>query len=75
LQDYEEISSTQYIKLSLFSAAFAFSIFIRNLHYFYNAMMALKLKKLFMNAIYDKLGKLSLDSMGEVNDGKLISIL
>lgn len=37
--------------------------------------MALKLKKLFMTALYDKLGKLSLDSMGEISDGKLISML
>jgi hypothetical protein len=38
-------------------------------------MLSLKLKKLFMTAMYRKLAKMSLDSMGEISDGKLISLL
>lgn len=38
-------------------------------------MLALKLKKLFMTSLYRKLSKLPLDSMTEISDGKLISLL
>lgn len=61
--------------LFMFSLAFLCQIFLRNLHYFYNAMLSLKLKKLFMSSLYRKLSRLSLDSMSEISDGKLISLL
>ena len=59
----------------MFSMAFLAQIFLRNLHYFYNTMLSLKLKKLFMIVLHGKLSRISLDSMGEISDGKLITLL
>jgi hypothetical protein len=59
----------------LFSLAFLTQIFLRNLHFFFNGLLSYKLKKLFMNCIYQKSSRLSLDSFDEVGDGKLITLL
>lgn len=71
----EKASHYEISFLLMFSLAFMGQIFLRNLHYFYNAMLSLKLKKLLMSSLYRKLSKISLDSMAEISDGKLISLL
>ena len=68
-------SSTEISFLSMFSLAFLTQIFLRNLHYFFNNLLSFKLKKLFMNSIYHKTSRMSLDSFDEVGDGKLITLL
>ncbi|CDW74186.1 multidrug resistance-associated protein 4 [Stylonychia lemnae] len=61
--------------LIVFTLIFLGQIFLRNLHYFFNTMLSLKMKKLFLSIMYNKLSHLSLDSMGEISDGKLIALL
>ena len=75
MQTKDKPSQYEISLLFMFSFAFVTQIFLRNLHYFYNNMLALKLKKLFMTVLYHKLSKISLDSMGEISDGKLITLL
>ncbi len=75
MQTVKSPSMSEVSFLIMFSLAFMTQIFLRNLHYFFNTMLSLKMKKLFMNAIYQKCSKLPLDCMDEIGDGKLITLL
>lgn len=75
MRSHRQATSAEISYLIVFSLGFMAQIFLRNLHYFYNNLMAYKIKKLFMRSIYQKSSRLALDSFDEVSDGKLITLL
>ena len=59
----------------LYSAAVVSSAFGRNNYYCKGYVMAIKLRKTIISAMYDKVARLSTKSMTETNSGKLITII
>jgi ABC-type multidrug transport system fused ATPase/permease subunit len=49
--------------------------FFRNYCYFKGYVMALRSRKVTVNAMYNKVGKLSLKSLARTNSGKLITLI
>jgi ABC-type siderophore export system fused ATPase/permease subunit len=60
-------------------AVYSFAVFIstvfRNKYIFDGYLMAIKMRKVVVSNMYDKVGKLSTKSLTETNSGKLITII
>jgi hypothetical protein len=51
------------------------SSLLRNYFFFGTYLTAIKIRKVLLTAIYDKIGKLSMASIIETNSGKLITLI
>lgn len=51
------------------------SMLFRNYYYFTTSVLAVKMRKTLLLAMYDKIGKLSIKSLVETNSGKLITLI
>ncbi len=61
--------------ICVYSAAVAVSTLFRNYYIFLGYVIAIKMRKAIVSAMYDKVGKLSTKSLTETNSGKLITII
>ena len=60
------------ILVALFSVSILAGSLFRNFYIYYGYIMALEIRKLLISALYDKLNKLSMRSLTETNQGRLI---
>jgi len=61
--------------LAIFATMMTFSFVLKNYYIFYGYMVAIKIRKTVIGALYDKITKLSIKSLTETNSGKLITIV
>jgi ATP-binding cassette, subfamily C (CFTR/MRP), member 4 len=59
----------------VYSFAIALSTLFRNYYIFLGYVIAIRMRKAIVSAMYDKVGKLSTKSLTETNSGKLITII
>lgn len=79
LFDYIKDPDQPYTKGIWMCAAYGFACWVatifRNYYMFMGYMMAIRLRKAIVSAMYDKVAKLSTKSLTETNSGKLITII
>lgn len=59
----------------VYSLAILLSTFFRNYYIFKGYVVAVRMRKTLVSAMYDKVGVLSMKSLTETNSGKLITII
>ncbi len=61
--------------VAIYTSAIFVSALFRNYYIFLGYTMAVKMRKVFVSAMYDKVGNLSMKSLTETNSGKLITLI
>jgi ABC-type multidrug transport system fused ATPase/permease subunit len=61
--------------VAIYASAIFVSALFRNYYIFLGYAMAVKMRKVFVSAMYDKVGNLSMKSLTETNSGKLITLI
>ena len=59
----------------LFGACMFLQVILKNNYMIHGAMMAIRIRKCMVGAMYDKIINLSMKSLSETNSGKLITIV
>ena len=61
--------------LFLFSFSMILASLFRNFYIYYGYIMSLEIRKILISAIYDKVNRLSMRSLTETNQGRLITMV
>ena len=61
--------------VALFSVSMLLGSLLRNFYIYYGHIMSLEVRKLLFSAIYDKVNRLSMRSLTETNQGRLITMV
>lgn len=75
LKDPNLSATTGVWYVCVYSFAVLFSTFFRNYYMYLGYVIAIRLRKAVVSAMYDKVGNLSTKSLTETNSGKLITII
>lgn len=75
LKDKEATNQEGYLLVAAFISAIVVSGVLRNYYIYSGYFMAVKVRKTFISAIYDKVAALSMRSLTETNSGKLITMI
>ena len=63
------------ILVALFSFFLLLGTLLRNFYLYYGYIMSLEVRKILISAIYDKVGRLTMRSLTETNQGRLITMV
>ena len=61
--------------VAIFTVSLIVSSILRNFYIYYGYVMSLEVRKLLISALYDKISKLSMQSLTETNQGRYVTVV